>query len=109
MFVLGIDWAHVGRRYGDPFPAEAGEGPLLAVEARDRARLERICAGDAEGFWRLLGDDDPLKWCGTSPLYTLLRAVPGLEGRLLRYDQWNIDRASVVSFGAIAFFRPGLQ
>jgi AmmeMemoRadiSam system protein B len=109
VFVLGIDWAHVGRRYGDPFPAEAGEGPLLAVEARDRARLERICAGDAEGFWRLLGDDDPLKWCGTSPLYTFLRAVPEARGQVLSYDQWNIDPESVVSFGALAFFRKGVR
>jgi AmmeMemoRadiSam system protein B len=109
-FVLGVDMAHMGRRYGDPFAATAGTGEMAGVEGDDRARLRAIEAGDADAFWGLLGDGaDPLKWCGTSPLYTLLRAVPGLEGRLLRYDQWNIDRASVVSFGAIAFFRPGLQ
>jgi MEMO1 family protein len=104
-FVLGVDFAHVGRRYGDALPARAHTGRLATVAARDRARLERIGAGDAGGFWELVterGDDD-LKWCGTSPLYTFLRAVPEARGRLTGYDQWNIDEASVVSFGAMAF------
>jgi AmmeMemoRadiSam system protein B len=106
-FVLGVDFAHVGRRYGDARAARAYEGPLAQVAERDRARVDRLAAGDAEGFWQLVcerGDDD-LKWCGSSPLYTLLRAVPEARGRSLHYEQWNIDDASVVSFGAIAFSR----
>jgi AmmeMemoRadiSam system protein B len=104
-FVLGVDFAHVGRRYGDRQAARAYEGPLAAVAERDDARVERIAAGDAEGFWNLVverGDDD-LKWCGSAPIYTFLRAVPDARGRRLGYEQWNIDDASVVSFGAIAF------
>ena len=104
-FVLGVDFAHVGRRYGDELAARANAGPLVTVAARDRARVERIAAGDAGGFWELVterGGDD-LKWCGTSPIYTFLRAVPEARGRLTGYDQWNIDEASVVSFGAISF------
>jgi MEMO1 family protein len=121
-FVLGVDFAHVGRRYGDPFAVRAHEGPLAEVAVRDRARLERVAAGDAGGFWDLVfnrsdrggnhqdgnqdgnhdGNDD-LKWCGSSPLYTFLRALPEARGRLLSYDQWNIDDASVVSFGALVF------
>ncbi len=112
-FVLGVDFAHVGRRYGDALAARANVGPLVTVAARDRARVERIGAGDADGFWELVaerGDEaddsagyDDLKWCGTSPIYTFLRALPEARGRLLGYDQWNIDEASVVSFGAISF------
>jgi AmmeMemoRadiSam system protein B len=104
-FVLGVDFAHVGRRYGDQRAARAYQGPLATVAERDDARVERITAGDAEGFWNLVmehGDDD-LKWCGSSPLYTFLRAVPQARGRRLGYEQWNIDDASVVSFGALAF------
>jgi hypothetical protein len=52
MWVLGIDMAHMGRRYGDAFAAHAGSGRMLTVEARDRQRLEHIAAGDAEGFWQ---------------------------------------------------------
>jgi AmmeMemoRadiSam system protein B len=105
MFVLGVDFAHVGRRYGDTRPARAYEGALAEVQARDEARVTQIAAGDAEGFWALVNErgDDDLKWCGSSPLYTFLRAVPESRGRALAYEQWNIDAASVVSFGALAF------
>ncbi|HXI56908.1 MAG TPA: AmmeMemoRadiSam system protein B [Polyangia bacterium] len=104
-WVLGIDMAHVGARYGDAFHARAGEGPLLQTEARDRTRIDRINAGDAAGFWDLIGENggDDLKWCGSSPIYTFLRAVPEAKGQLLRYQQWNIDPASVVSFAALGF------
>ena len=104
-FVLGVDFAHVGRRYGDARAARAYQGPLATVAERDDARVDRIAAGDAEGFWNLLmerGDDD-LKWCGSSPIYTFLRAVPHASAHRLAYEQWNIDDASVVSFGALSF------
>jgi MEMO1 family protein len=104
-FVLGVDFAHIGRRYGDPRAARAHAGAMTAVEERDRTRLARVAAGDAGGFWDLVyeGGDDELRWCGSSPLYSFLRAVPQARGRLLSYEHWNIDEASVVSFGAMAF------
>jgi len=108
-WVLGVDMAHIGARYGDGIAATAGEGRMREVSAQDHARLERVCAGDAEGFVRLVqANQDELKWCGYSPFYVFLRAMgrvrPQLQGRLLRYDQWNIDAQSVVSFGALEFF-----
>jgi MEMO1 family protein len=105
-FVLGVDFAHVGRRYGDRRAARAYQGPLVTVAERDDARIDQIVAGDATGFWNLVmerGDDD-LKWCGSSPIYTFLRAVPQARGHRLGYEQWNIDDESVVSFGALGFF-----
>ncbi len=103
-FVLGIDLAHMGHRYGDPYPAEANRGPMEEVAARDRARLERVEAWDKAGFWRLVQENrDDLKWCGAAPLYTLMSALPQARGRLLRYEQWNIDDQSVVSFAGMAF------
>ncbi len=104
LWVLGVDLAHMGRRYGDRFSARAYEGRMKAVAEQDRRRLERIEAGDAEGFWRLVqAEQDPLKWCGASVFYTFLRAVPQARGRTLRYQQWNIDEHSVVSFAALTF------
>lgn len=112
-WVLGVDLAHMGRRYGDAFAARAGAEPMRAVAERDRQRLARIAGGDADGFWDLLREnDDDLKWCGASPLYTFLRASPPLQGELLRYEQWNIDAESVVSFAGLAFVarpRPSLK
>ncbi|MDZ4801832.1 MAG: AmmeMemoRadiSam system protein B [Bryobacteraceae bacterium] len=104
LWVLGIDMAHMGARYGDEFEAQAKLGRMNYVEERDKARIDRVNAADARGFWDLVQENrDDLKWCGSSPLYTFLRAMPNARGSLRRYDQWNIDDRSVVSFGAMSF------
>jgi AmmeMemoRadiSam system protein B len=104
LFTLGIDMAHIGRRYGDRFDAVADQAEMVAVAERDRARIDRIQAGDARGFWELVKQNrDDLKWCGSAPLYTFLKAVPDARGELLRYQQWNIDPQSVVSFAGMRF------
>lgn len=104
LWVLGVDMAHIGQRYGDPLRATANLGEMLAIEQRDRQRIERINAGDAEGYWSLVQEaHDDLKWCGAAPIYTFMRTMPSLRSELLDYHQWQIDPASVVSFGAIRF------
>lgn len=103
-YVLGVDMAHMGRRYGDELTARADEGAMLAVAERDRKRIERISEGDPQGFWSLVQENqDDLKWCGSAPIYTFLRAVPNVRGTLRRYQQWNIDEQSVVSFAGLTF------
>lgn len=105
-WVLGIDMAHMGARYGDDLSAVANEGEMQDVALRDRVRIDRVLAGDAGGFWESVKDrQDDLKWCGSSPLYTFMRAVPDVKGSLLGYEQWNIDESSVVSFAALSFAR----
>ncbi len=104
LWVLGIDMAHMGRRYGDEFQALANESEMLAVGGRDRQRMERMAAGDASGFWDLVQENhDDLKWCGSSPVYTFLKAMPDARGTVERYEQWNIDPQSVVSFAGMSF------
>ena len=51
LWVLGVDMAHMGRRYGDRFEAAADRGEMEEVARRDRARIERMEHGDAAGFW----------------------------------------------------------
>ena len=103
-WILGIDMAHMGRRYGDSFAALADRGEMAQVAERDRLRIERINAGDARGFWDLVQErHDDLKWCGSSPLYTFLKVAPQARGALDHYEQWNIDDQSVVSFAGISF------
>ncbi len=105
-WVLGIDLAHMGRRYGDSFSARAGEGLMDEVRERDLSRLQRVCEGDPQGFWgEIQNSQRELKWCGAAPLYTFMSAVPGTRAQLLRYEQWNIDPDSVVSFAALALTR----
>ena len=103
-WVLGIDMAHMGRRYGDQWIAHANDGEMLAVAERDRIRIERMNGADGEGFWNLVQESqDDLKWCGSAPIYTFLKTVPRARGTLRRYQQWNIDEQSVVSFAAVSF------
>jgi AmmeMemoRadiSam system protein B len=105
-WVLGIDMAHMGRRYGDSLRATADLGEMVAIEQRDRARIDRINAGDIKGYWSMVQDrHDDLKWCGSAPLYTFLKIMPDVRGELLDYHQWQIDPQSVVSFGALRFER----
>ncbi len=104
LWVLGIDMAHMGRRYGDPFTALAHRDEMADVARRDRLRMERMESGDARGFWDLVQENrDDLKWCGSAPIYTFLKAVPQTRGELLHYQQWNIDDQSVVSFAGMRF------
>ena len=106
-WILGIDMAHMGARYHDSFPALADQGRMTEVAERDRQRIARVLESDGDGFWSLVQENqDDLKWCGSSPLYTFLKARPGARGNLLRYEQWNIDPQSVVSFAGIAFSKP---
>jgi AmmeMemoRadiSam system protein B len=104
VWIAGVDMAHIGRRYGDRFEARADDGPMVEVGSRDRDRCRCLTAGDRVAFWTLLQQGgDPLRWCGASPLYTLLAAVRPAQGALLHYEQWNIDAQSVVSCAALAF------
>ena len=97
--------AHMGQRYGDSLSAHANQGEMELVALRDRARIQRMESGDAQGFWELVSENrDDLKWCGSAPIYAFLRAVPQARGSVLHYQQWNIDAASVVSFAGMRFF-----
>ncbi len=106
LWVLGVDMSHVGRRYGNPQPATAYQDQMLTVSARDKDRIERISRGDARGFWEMVQPNhDDLNWCGSSPFYTFLKAVPEARGQLRRYQHWQIDPHSVVSFAAMNFVK----
>jgi hypothetical protein len=107
-WVLGVDMAHMGRRYGDPLRATANMGEMMAIEQRDRARINKLEAGDINAYWDLVkeGHDD-LKWCGSAPFYTFLKSMPDARGELLKYQHWQIDPQSVVTFGAMRFTNNG--
>ncbi len=106
-WILGIDMAHMGSRYRDDFQAHADRGIMAEVAARDRRRIACVAESNCGGFWSQVQENhDDLKWCGSAPLYTFLKVLPEARGELLRYEQWNIDPQSVVSFAGIAFSKP---
>jgi AmmeMemoRadiSam system protein B len=104
VWVLGVDMAHVGKRYDDDRPYTANAGAMVEVEAKDRSRIASINDGDTGMFWdQIQENQDPLKWCGSAPFYTFLRAMPSARGELLDYEHWQIDPQSVVTYGAMRF------
>jgi hypothetical protein len=107
-WILGVDLAHIGRRYHDPIVARANRDEMIEVEEEDLERLNYVCGGKGEEFFQMVSEErDPLKWCGFPPLYTFLASMPNARGKLLHYDQWNIDEQSVVSFAALEFKHKG--
>ena len=100
-WVLSIDMAHMGQRYGDEATFAEGDA---SIESNDKLRVGTLEAGNIDGFWaEVRKNDDPSKWCGSAPLYTFDRALPGVKAELLRYGQWSIDETSVVSFAGMRF------
>jgi hypothetical protein len=99
--IAGVDLAHVGPRFGDPEPNTPAS--LDGVARDDMAMLDAVMAGDPTAFYASIAHDhDRRRICGLSPIYTFLRALPGVRGRLLRYSQWP-DPQGAVSFCAAAF------
>jgi hypothetical protein len=99
--VAGADLAHVGPRFGDAW--RVGSAELARVQADDRALLEPVVAADAEGFLaEARRQQDRNRICGLSPIYALLRLLPGGRGRLLHYGQWP-DPDGTVTFASVSF------
>lgn len=102
--IAGVDFAHVGTKFGDPGPMSPAF--LEAVASEDRERLDAITALDAEAFFGTISrDGDRRRICGTSSIYTMLRAMDAAEGRVLRYDR-TVDSQtdSCVTFASMAFY-----
>ena len=103
-WVMGVDLAHIGSRYGDSFAAHAEQDEMLRVKERDMQRIASLNAGDSDTFWAQVQEHhDDLRWCGSSPLYTFMQIMPNARGTLQHYEQWNIDAQSVVSMAGISF------
>jgi AmmeMemoRadiSam system protein B len=99
--VAGADLAHVGPRFGDEW--QVGPAELGRVEAEDRALLGPATLGDAEAFFaEAVRQRDQNRICGLSPIYGLLRLLPGGAGHLLHYGQWP-DPDGTVTFASVSF------
>jgi len=100
-FVAGADLAHVGPRFGDAQPVSPEA--LSRIEREDRAMLEPVARGDAEEFFASVeADGDRRRICGLSPIYALLRCLPGVPGRVNHYGQWP-DPQAVVTHASVVF------
>lgn len=103
-FIAGADLAHMGPRFGDRAPVEAG---LLSwLRGADLRLLEKVERLDAEAFVQeIVEENDRRRICGLSPIYALLRACGARQGKLLRYGQApDPEGSQVVTFASMAFY-----
>ena len=105
LVVAGVDFSHVGPKFGDDAPAKALEEEFRAEDRRLLGILERA---DAEAFYDAVASTgNRFKVCGFSALWTLLALLPGAEGKVLDYRVWHEEGTrSAVSFASITFRAP---
>ena len=98
--VAGVDFSHIGPKFGHSSPASAMKGE---AEAHDRALIDALCRGDVGSLWaESRRVSDRFNVCGFSALALLLEAFPGALGRLLGYDIWMEEAThSAVGFAAL--------
>lgn len=101
LHVAGVDLSHVGPRFGDPRLDDASR---TAVRAMDEAALAAAAAGDADGWFRTIAEqDDATRICGYAPAYVMLRCAEPGAGRRLGYAQSEEPDSSIVSVAALAW------
>lgn len=99
--VAGVDFSHVGPRFGDPAVDDAVRDE---VRARDQAALGAAEAGDADGWFESIAQhDDSTRICGFAPTWAMLRAADPGRGRLLRYEQSDEEDSTIVSVAAMVW------
>lgn len=103
-FVAGVDFAHVGQKFGDAGPLT--DAFLNWVRNEDHRLIQALEKVDhADFFAQIAKDNDRRRVCGFAPMYTFLHLVEAKEGKLLKYDR-SVDSAtqSSVSFASMAFY-----
>jgi len=103
LIVASGDLAHVGPAFdGDP----VDEGKLSQIRQLDDEMLDRLTAGDADGFWRIIQRvEDENNVCGVAPFYLSIQAAGAVEGSRAGYAVCPADEenTSVVTIGGVVF------
>jgi AmmeMemoRadiSam system protein B len=97
--VLGIDFCHLGLRYGDPFPA-GDEIASLALRF-DKRVLELAFQGETQALKEELSKNEPLKCCGSGCLYLLAKLIATLKakatGEIYKQEALPFGEGSIVT------------
>jgi AmmeMemoRadiSam system protein B len=103
LVVAAADLSHVGPAFGGQPLDLIGRAQLKAA---DLELIERMCEGDAEGFFGAVRrDGDRRNVCGLSPIYLAMRALSPIRGEQVAYDRCPADQngTSLVSICGILF------
>ena len=99
--VAGVDFSHVGPKFGDADDARSLESEFRDFDGK---LLEALGDGDRAAFFELgVTSGNCYKVCGFSALYTLMAVLPEAKGAILDYQVWHEEATrSAVSFAAVA-------
>jgi AmmeMemoRadiSam system protein B len=102
LLVAGIDFSHVGPKFGHEIPAQYLKGQS---ESHDKKLLQHLSALDPDLFWEESREvKDQFNVCGFSALACLLEILPPCKGQILDYERWHEEPTrSAVSFAAVVF------
>jgi len=101
LHVAGIDFSHVGPRFGDPPLDEAASE---FVRRTDEQAISAAASGDADAWFEAIaGADDATRICGFAPTYCMLRAAAPGAGRALQYAPSVEPDGSVVTVAAMVW------
>jgi len=102
LVVAGVDFSHIGPKFGHEMPARYMEGQS---EAHDKVLLSSLTALDADSFWKESGRvKDQYNVCGFAALACLLEVLPACKGHVLGYERWHEEAtSSAVSYAAVVF------
>lgn len=103
MFISSVDFAHVGRKFGDDFDASS---KFEDIETFDSSLIFSLEKGDAEAFFETVIDNgDEMKICGLAPIYSMVKVLgDDVKGKFLAHGLWDEQETkSAVSFASMVF------
>lgn len=103
-YIASVDFAHIGRKFGDDFDAEI---MLEQLRGEDAILIQSIEKADRHAYFsKIIQDEDKWKICGNSSIYALMQLVEPTYGKLIDYAIWDETATkSAVSFASIALFK----
>jgi hypothetical protein len=96
--VAAADLAHMGPVFGDAYPLDLVGRATIAKQ--DQELINIMSHGQADDFLaHICKEKDRRHVCGVPPIYMLLSLLPGVQGKLLGYEQCpaSPDGTSLVS------------
>lgn len=106
IFILSVDLAHLGPKFGDALPIT--ESDAQRIREADYKMFEVLSRLDLKSFYRLIEDDLlPRRVDACAAVVALLAIMGKGKGNVVAYGQnFQPDTRSMVSYGSMAFYEP---
>ena len=104
VFVLSVDLAHMGPKFGDDFAITSGKAQ--EIRQADGRMFDIISRFDIDAFQQIMESDLlPRKVDACSAVYTFLSLMKTGRGEVVSYDQnFQPETQSLVSYGSMVFW-----